>query len=66
MALLDPAATPDLTYDWDWESTAPADRDGSMLDDRSTAGDPLNPARGMALAVALGSVMWALILWGLL
>lgn len=64
MALLEPTATPDLAYDWG--GTAPADGERSTLDDRSNAGDPLNPARGMALAVALGSMMWAVILWGLL
>jgi hypothetical protein len=62
MALLEPTATADLAYDWD--STAPADGERSMRDDRSS--DPLNAARGMALAAALGGMMWAVILWGLL
>jgi hypothetical protein len=62
MALLESTATPDLAYDW--ESTAPAESETSARGDR--AGDPLNAARGMALAVGLGGMVWALILWGLL
>ena len=62
MALLESTATPDLAYDW--ESMAPAKGETSARDDRS--GDPLNAARGMALATVLGSMVWAVILWGLL
>jgi len=63
MALVEPTAAPDFAYDWD--STVPAGAEDSTIDDRWTAGDPLSPARGMALAVALGSMIWAVILWGL-
>lgn len=35
----------------------------TMTDPRLTPGDPLAPARGCLLGLALSLVLWALILW---
>jgi len=64
MALLEPTAGADFAYGW--QTKAPADVDDATIDEAWAAGDPLSPAKGMALAAVLGSAIWAVILWGLL
>jgi hypothetical protein len=48
---------------FDIEGGAPAERKATEVDRAIHDGDPLSAARGIALAVVLGGLVWAVILW---
>lgn len=48
---------------FDIQGTAPAESKRAEIDHPIEDGDPLSAARGIALAVFLGGLMWAVILW---
>jgi hypothetical protein len=74
MGLLERPTSPDMLLDTKWQSNAPADDEGptaAHVEEPIAAhvrdvGDPLSAARGTLLAVVLGGVFWAPVLWVLL
>jgi hypothetical protein len=66
MGLLKRPSTQDELLPYEWESVAPAESQISGVDERLDDSDPLRAARGTALGVTLGAIVWGVILWVLL
>ena len=65
MGLLDSPATQEALLCYERQYNLPLKSDWTRAAYLADDGDPLGAARGIILAVALGSSAWALILWAL-